>query len=194
MGGVEVSPAIGLLLRPFPGQCGGWWSALHTSLLACPLAFLSSHPSCGAIAVSPGWSWPPCEAGSGRCSRPSWGEAKPQAAVTSASPASSPFVAFAVEFLFSQGSPYPSTSGSASASSHAKTWSLSLGRAPGRPWVWLDLFLFPFGLKALPDLAIVFSGITASSTRVTLTLLWGSAPMGLSSKEVGAVCVYGTDN
>lgn len=144
---------------------------------------------CGAIAVSPSRSWPPYGAGSGRCSHPSWGEAKPQAAVTSASPASSPFVAFAVEFLFSLGSPYPSTSGSAWASSHAKTWSLCLGWAPGCPWGWLD-FLFPLGLKALPDLAIIFSGITASPMWVTLTLLWGSAPRGLFSKEVGAVCMW----
>ena len=103
-------------------------------------------------------------------------------------------MAFAVEFLFSLGSPYPSASGSAWASSHAKTWSLCLGQVPGCPWGWLDLFLFPFGLKALPDLAILFSGITTSSTWVTLTLLWGSAPMGLSSKEVGVVCVCPEEN
>lgn len=193
MGRVEVSPlAVGLLLRPFPGQGGGWWSALHTSLLACPPAFLSSHPGCRAIAVSPSQSWPPYGAGSGRCSHPSWGEAKPQAAVTSASPASSPFVAFAVEFLFSLGSPYPSTSGSAWASSHAKTWSLCLGWAPGCPWAWLDLFLFPLGLKALPDLAIIFSGITASPTWVTPCS--GAQLPGACLLRRWGLCVCGTDN
>lgn len=137
-----------LLLCPFPGQGGGWWSALHTSLLACPPAFLSSHPGCGAITVSRGRSWPPCRAGSGRCSHPSWGEAKPQAAVTSASPASSQFVAFAVEFLFSLGSPYPSTSGSAWASSHAKTWSLCLGQVSRLPLGMAGLILISFWAKS----------------------------------------------
>ena len=145
---IDCQQILHLLLCPFPGQGGGWWSALHTSLLACPPAFLSSHPGCGAITVSRGRSWPPCRAGSGRCSHPSWGEAKPQAAVTSASPASSQFVAFAVEFLFSLGSPYPSTSGSAWASSHAKTWSLCLGQGSRLPLGMAGLILISFWAKS----------------------------------------------